>query len=82
MNQEERKLYNLLAGLQLEQFHSKITEDLHVTRIEHFDHVFESDLLTLEMTMPEIRRLFDNLKRYKKKGLFSKLRVSLVLVYI
>lgn len=72
---EEQKLLELLDGLQLEHYYEKITCKLHVTRIDHFEHVHENDLLSLDMTMPEIRRLLDGLKKFKRRNIFSKIRV-------
>lgn len=78
---EEQKLLELLDGLQLEHYYEKITCKLHVTRIDHFEHVHENDLLSLDMTMPEIRRLLDGLKKFKRRNIFSKIRKSFRISY-
>ena len=78
MDLESDRLYAFLHRIQLDQFHDLLRDTLHVTRIEHFEHVEQSDLLQVKMTMPEIRRLFDSLKKTKRKkeNFLSKLKVG------
>lgn len=74
---EEAKLKLFLEKIQLEHFYVKLIEDLHVRRTEHLEHVIESDLVDIGMSLPEIRRLFDHYKRNNKRNFFSKLKVCL-----
>ena len=78
MDSESDRLHSFLHGIQLDQFHDPLRDTLHVTRIEHFEHVEQSDLLQVNMTMPEIRRLLDNLKKTKRKkeNFLTKIKVS------
>lgn len=78
MDLENERLWKFLGGIQLEQFYEELNQKLHVTRLEHLEHVVESDLLQVHMTMPEIRRLFDNLKKIRRKNFIAKLRVRLL----
>lgn len=71
---EEKRVRDLLKDIQLEQYYRQIHGKLHVTRLSHFDHVTEEDLDDLGMAKPEQRRLFEALKRAKKKSLFSSFR--------
>lgn len=73
-NTEEAKVKALLQDIQLEQYYRQIHGKLHVTRLSHFDHVTEEDLDDLGMAKPEQRRLFEALKKAKKKSLFSSFR--------
>lgn len=72
---EEAKLKLFLEKIQLEHFYINLIEDLHVRRTEHLEHVIESDLVNIGMSLPEIRRLFDHFKRNSKRNFFSKLKV-------
>lgn len=71
---EEKRVRDLLKDIQLEQYYRQIHGKLHVTRLSHFDHVMEEDLDDLGMAKPEQRRLFEALKKAKKKSLFSSFR--------
>lgn len=71
---EEEKVRDLLKDIQLDQFYRQIHGKLHITRLSHFDHVTEEDLDDLGMAKPEQRRLFEALKKAKKKSLFSSFR--------
>ena len=73
-NTEEEKVRELLKDIQLDQFYRQINGKLHITRLSHFDHVTEEDLDDLGMAKPEQRRLFEALKKAKKKSLFSSFR--------
>ena len=77
MDVENERLWKFLGGIQLEQFHDELNLKLHVNRVEHLEHVVEADLLQINMTMPEVRRLFDNLKKLKRRNFLAKLRVSI-----
>ena len=79
MNDEER-FYEFLFGVQLHQFYEKFVNELHVSRIDHLAHVSETELLSLNMTKPESRRLLEYFKSYQKRSIFKKLRVSFVKV--
>jgi len=71
---EQEKVKELLKEIQLDQFYRQIHGKLHITRLSHFDHVTEEDLDDLGMAKPEQRRLFEALKKSKKKSLFSSFR--------
>lgn len=71
---EEKRVRDLLKDIQLEQYYRQIHGKLHVIRLSHFDHVTEEDLDDLGMAKPEQRRLFEALKKAKKKSLFSSFR--------
>ena len=75
MSLEKEKLFKFLAEVQLEQYFQVVVEKLHVTRISHFDHVEDSDLFDIGMVKPEQRRLFEHLKKVKKKNFFGKFKV-------
>ncbi|KAL4220792.1 non-membrane spanning protein tyrosine kinase [Mactra antiquata] len=70
-------LYDLLTEVQLEQFFTKLRDDLQVTRIAHFDYVKVEDLEKIGMGKPAVRRLLDAIKRKKtnlrKKGILEKI---------
>lgn len=70
-------LYELLAEVQLEQFYTKLRDDLQVTRLAHFEYVKSEDLEKIGMGKPAIRRLLDAVKRKKalrkKGGIFEKI---------
>ncbi|CAM4641591.1 unnamed protein product [Lepidochelys kempii] len=61
-------LLALLTEIQLEQFYHKIRDELHVTRLAHFDYVKPSDLDHVGMGRPGQRRLEDAIKRRKQQG--------------
>lgn len=58
-------LLSLLREVQLEQFYSKIQDELNVTRPGHFDFVKPFDLDQIGMGRPAQRRLFEAIKRRK-----------------
>ncbi|KAM4689887.1 non-receptor tyrosine-protein kinase TNK1 [Rhinophrynus dorsalis] len=58
-------LLNLLREVQLEQFYTRIRDELNVTRPGHFDFVKPFDLDQIGMGRPGQRRLFEALKRRK-----------------
>nr|XP_020655466.1 non-receptor tyrosine-protein kinase TNK1 [Pogona vitticeps] len=61
-------LLQLLTEIQLQQFYTKIRDELHVTRPGHFDYVKPSDLDRIGMGRPGQRRLEEALKRRKAQG--------------
>lgn len=71
---EAQRIHEFLHGIQLDQFYRRIVDKLHVTRLNHFAHVTEQDLDGLGMSKPEQRRLFEALKKSKKKPLFGSFR--------
>ncbi|KAK3714897.1 hypothetical protein QZH41_010903 [Actinostola sp. cb2023] len=73
-NTEADKIHEFLHGIQLDQFYRRIVDKLHVTRLNHFAHVTEIDLDDLGMSKPEQRRLFEALKKSRKKPLFGSFR--------
>ncbi|KAJ8878493.1 hypothetical protein PR048_019071 [Dryococelus australis] len=58
-------VYEVLQDVQLEQFLTRIRDDLQVTRLSHFDHVQPEDLERIGMGRPGIRRLLDSVKKRK-----------------
>uniref|UniRef100_A0A8C3FC31 non-specific protein-tyrosine kinase n=1 Tax=Chrysemys picta bellii TaxID=8478 RepID=A0A8C3FC31_CHRPI len=60
-------LLALLTEIQLEQFYHKIRDELHVTRLGHFDYVKPADLDHIGMGRPGQRRLEDAIKRRKQQ---------------
>lgn len=58
-------LLSLLREVQLEQFYSKIRDELNVTRPGHFDFVKPFDLDQIGMGRPAQRRLLEAIKRRK-----------------
>ncbi|XP_015776163.1 PREDICTED: activated CDC42 kinase 1-like [Acropora digitifera] len=71
---ELEKVKNLLRDVQLDHFYQQIHGKLHINRLYHFEHVTGEDLDELGMAKPEQRRLFEALKKAKKKSLFSSFR--------
>ncbi|XP_077862762.1 activated CDC42 kinase 1-like [Saccoglossus kowalevskii] len=67
MNEEESLdwLEELLEEVQLEKFFRPIRDDLHITRLSHFDYVKGEDLERIGMSRPGHRRLFDAIKKKK-----------------
>ncbi|XP_025031060.1 non-receptor tyrosine-protein kinase TNK1 isoform X1 [Python bivittatus] len=61
-------LLQLLSEIQLEQFYTRIRDELHVTRPGHFDYVKPLDLDRIGMGRPGQRRLEEALKRRKGQG--------------
>nr|CAD7454807.1 unnamed protein product [Timema tahoe] len=70
-------LYELLQDVQLEQFFTRIRDDLQVTRLGHFDYVQAEDLEKIGMGKPGIRRLLEAVKKRKaqlwKKSILTRL---------
>ena len=75
MNQQQDDgIKEFLKGIQLEQFYWQVRNQLHVSLLYHFDHVNEADLDGIGMAKPEQRRLFDALKKARKKSFLSSFR--------
>lgn len=76
-NESSEWLLELLTEVQLDQFYSKLRDDLQVTRLSHFDYVKVEDLEKIGMGKPAIRRLMDAIKRKKntlrRKGILDKI---------
>ncbi|XP_069685930.1 activated Cdc42 kinase Ack [Periplaneta americana] len=70
-------LYELLQDVQLEQFFTRIRDDLQVTRLAHFDYVQAEDLEKIGMGKPGVRRLLEAVKKRKtqqwKRNILTKL---------
>ncbi|XP_054286278.1 activated Cdc42 kinase Ack-like isoform X1 [Macrosteles quadrilineatus] len=70
-------LHDLLKELELEQFFSRIRDDLQVTRLTHFDYVLVEDLERVGMGAPAARRLVDMVKKrraaQRRRSLLTKL---------
>ncbi|XP_023723093.1 uncharacterized protein LOC111872982 isoform X4 [Cryptotermes secundus] len=70
-------LYELLQDVQLEQFFTRIRDDLQVTRLTHFDYVQAEDLEKIGMSKPGVRRLIEAVKKRRtqqwKRNILTKL---------
>ncbi|XP_075237190.1 activated Cdc42 kinase isoform X2 [Lycorma delicatula] len=70
-------LLEVLRDTQLEQFYTRIRDDLQVTRLSHFDYVQAEDLEKIGMGKPGARRLLEAVKKRKtqqwKRNLMTKL---------
>ncbi|PSN56691.1 hypothetical protein C0J52_00002 [Blattella germanica] len=70
-------LFELLQDVQLEQFFTRIRDDLQVTRLTHFDYVQAEDLEKIGMGKPGVRRLLEAVKKRKtqqwKRNILTKL---------
>ncbi|XP_055531416.1 activated Cdc42 kinase Ack [Wyeomyia smithii] len=58
-------LEELLQDVQLEQFLSRIRDELQITRLAHFDYVHVDDLEKIGLGKPGIRRLMEAVKKKK-----------------
>lgn len=67
MDQEYNEVYKLLAQIQLESYWSKLSENLQITRLSHFDYVKSKDLENIGLSKPAIRRLIDAVNKTKKQ---------------
>lgn len=56
-------LQELLRDTQLEQFLSRIRDELQITRLSHFDYVTPEDLEKISMGRPAARRLLEAAKK-------------------
>ncbi|KAF6209691.1 hypothetical protein GE061_015440 [Apolygus lucorum] len=59
-------LHDILRDTQLEQFLTRIRDDLQITRLSHFDYVQPEDLERIGLSKPGARRLLEAAK--KKRG--------------
>ncbi|XP_059475448.1 activated Cdc42 kinase Ack isoform X2 [Neocloeon triangulifer] len=70
-------LISILREVQLEQFFTRIRNDLQITRLEHFEYVQVEDLEKVGMSRPSIRRLLEHVKKKKtqlrKKNILNRL---------
>ena len=69
---DKNEVYTLLKDIQLENFYSKISENLQVTRLSHFDYVKPKDLEKIGLSKPAIRRLMDAVNKNKQTILPSR----------
>ena len=81
METENKKLFEFLSSIQLDSFYVKVSINLGVTRLEHLEHLKEEDLVTIGLSTAEIRRFYDNVKKLKRRSIFSKFRVRLDIFY-
>lgn len=58
-------LNEVLEEVGLQQFQTKLTRDLQLTKLSHFDFVSESDLVELGMSKPAAKRLLAAIKKRK-----------------
>lgn len=58
-------LQEVLEETGLQQFHSKLTNHLQLTKLSHFDYVSEEDLTQLGLSRPAAKRLLDAIKKRK-----------------
>lgn len=58
-------LNELLEEVGLQQFYPKLTNDLQLTKLSHFDFVSEEDLIQLGLSKPAARRLLAAIKKRK-----------------
>ena len=65
-------LYRLLDQIDLAGYHSKLRDELQVTRIGHFEHVEMEDLLEIGLSKSQSKRLL-NATQSKKQNSFIKL---------
>lgn len=70
-------LAELLQDVQLEQFLTRLRDDLQVTRLQHFEYVAPEDLEKIGMGKPAVRRLLEAVKKRKqpqwKRNILTKL---------
>lgn len=58
-------LMGVLEEVHLKQFYSKLTQDLQLTKLSHFDFVSEEDLIQLGLSKPAARRLLAAIRKRK-----------------
>ena len=73
-------LKELLEETQLQQFFNSIHDNLHLSRLEHFDYVKSDDLEKIGMGRPAVRRLMDAVKRRRPRTFLE--RVSWITLCI
>lgn len=72
-------LRQLLVDIQLEQFYIKLSNELQVTQLSHFDYVKNEDLEKIGMGKPAQRRLWEAVKKTKaaqKKSWFNRKKAN------
>lgn len=69
-------LAEILDEVGLSQFHDKLTNDLQLTRLSHFDFVGEDDLINIGMSRPAAKRLLASIR--KKKSLVTAIKNKIV----
>lgn len=69
-------LIEVLEEVGLQQFHHKLTKDLQLTKLSHFDFVSESDLVELGLSKPAARRLLSAIR--KRKSFVTALKNKIV----
>lgn len=69
-------LNEVLDEVGLQQFHSKLTNDLQLTKLSHFDFVSEEDLIQIGISKPASRRLLAAIK--KRKSFVTALKNKIV----
>lgn len=74
---ESEWLEELLRDVQLEQFYTRVRDELQVTRLAHFDYVHADDLEKIGLGKPAVRRLMEVVKKRKaqqwRRNILSKL---------
>lgn len=69
-------LDEVLEEVGLKQFSAKLTNDLQLTKISHFDFVTEDDLINLGMSRPAAKRLIAAIR--KRKSFVTALKNKIV----
>lgn len=69
-------LREVLEEVGLQQFQSKLTRELQLTKLSHFEFVSESDLIELGMSKPAARRLLAAIR--KRKSFVTALKNKIV----
>lgn len=69
-------LNEVLDEVGLQTFYSKLTNDLQLTKLSHFDYVSEDDLIQVGLSRPAARRLLASVK--KRKSFVTALKNKIV----
>lgn len=69
-------LSELLDEVGLQQFYPKLTNDLQLTKLSHFDFVSENDLIELGISRPASKRLLAAIR--KRKSFVTALKNKIV----
>lgn len=64
-SESHRWLLELLLDAGLSKYYSKLTNDLQVTKLAHFDYVSEDDLIQIGLSKPAARRLLAAVRKRK-----------------
>uniref|UniRef100_A0A2S2Q9B8 non-specific protein-tyrosine kinase n=1 Tax=Sipha flava TaxID=143950 RepID=A0A2S2Q9B8_9HEMI len=70
-------LMSLLVDVQLEHFHTRIIDELQITRLSHFEYVKPEDLENIGISKPAARRLLEAVK--KRKGAERRYKILSIL---